>query len=252
MDTAADTARTGAALPELDLYRIGGIAGIAAGVLAIVANALHPRPAPSDLGDTEELLDMVAGYSLWRLDHLAIIVTLALAIVAFVGVSRSITDLPAAAWARVALASALVMGAVGAVSFAIDGFVLAGVADDWASASGSGQALSLERAETLGYVDTALFSVTIVGLFGVTQLLYGIAVWQSSAYPRWIGATAVAGGVAGLIAGVWMWLSGDVGVGNFFVFFTITSVLLAVALLAASVYLLRKSRGAPDLATLQP
>jgi hypothetical protein len=139
---------------------------------------------------------------------------------------------------------------VAAVSFSIDGFVLGGVAEDWANATGPQKAALLERAETLEFVDRAFFSVAIVGLFGVTQLLYGFALSLSTSYPKWIGATAIGGGVAGLISGTWMWLSGDIGVGNFLVFFTITSVALGVALLAASVLLLRRSRGEPDLATL--
>lgn len=251
MDTAVDPTQTRPTIPELDLYRIGGIAGIAAGILAVVANALHPRLAPSDLGETEEFLDMVADYSLWRLDHLAIIVTLALAVVAAVAIARSITDLPAAAWARVALASALVTGAVAAVSFAIDGFVLAGVAEDWADASGARRALMVERAETLEYVDGALFSVAIVGLFGVTQILYGLALRQSRVYPNWFGVTALVAGAVGLVSGAWVWLSGELGTGNFLVLFTITSVLFAVWVLASSLHLLRISRGPGDLEALR-
>jgi hypothetical protein len=251
MDTAVDTAGAPPAIPELDLFRIGGMAGIAGGILAIVANALHPRLSSGDLDDTEEFLEMVADYSLWRLDHLAIIVSLALGIVAAVALARSITDLPAAAWAELALPVTLVTGGVAAAAFAIDGFVMAGVAEDWADATGAGRAVMLERAETLEYVDIALFSVTIIGLFGVAQLLFGLAFWQSAYYPNWIGSTALVAGVVGLASGAWMWMSGEIGVGNFLILFSITSVLFAVWLLAGSVLLLRRSR-APDLATLQP
>jgi hypothetical protein len=252
IDTAAEPTRTRSALPELDLYRIGGIAGIAGGILGVVANALHPRQSPSDLGDTESFLDMAAGYSLWRLDHLAVIFALALGVVAFVALARSITDLPAAAWARVALALGLVTGGVAAVSFAFDGFVLGGIAEDWASASGSARAQLLERARTLEYVDLGLLSVAVVGVFGVTQTLFGLALYQSVSYPNWIGATALFAGVVGLISGSWMWFSGGLDAGNFLVLFTTSSVLLTVWLLAGSVLLLRRARGAPDVATLKP
>jgi hypothetical protein len=251
MATTVETPRATSTIPELDLYRIGGISGIAAGSLAVIANALHPRMAPSDLGNTEKLLEMVSGYSLWRIDHLAIVFVVALALIAAVGLTRSITDLPAASWARVALASTVVTSAVAAVSFSMDGFVLAEVAQDWAQASGAEQAAILERARTVQYFDGALFAVTIIGAFGVTQLLTGLALWQSSLYPKWIGATALFSGVVGLVSGSWMWMSGEIGVGNFLVLFTITSVLFAVWLLAASFRLLRRSQGAPDLTTLQ-
>jgi hypothetical protein len=41
-----------------------------------------------------------------------------------------------------------------------------------------------------------------------------------------------------------MWLSGELGVGNFLVFFTLTSVLFAVWVFAGSLLLWRRGRGA--------
>lgn len=250
MDTTLDTAPSPSRLPELDLYRIGGVAGIVAGVLAIVANALHPRLGPGDLGDNEAFLEMVAGSSLWRIDHLAIIVTVLVGLLAFVGLSRSITDFPAASWARVGLASALATGAVAAVSFSIDGMVMAGVADDWANATGEGRAAVLERMATIEYFDIALFALAIIGLFGATQVLYGLALWQSELYPNWVGAVALVAGIVGFLSGAWMWLSGEIGVGNFLILFTLTSGLFAVWLLGASLRLLRLAQATPDTATL--
>ena len=132
MDTAVEVARTPSVVPDDHLHRIAGIAGILAGALAILANLLHPRFG--DLNDTEAVLDGIADYPLWRIDHLAIVLSVALGVAALAGVSRSMTELPAAAWARVALTSALVMGAVTVASFALDGFALAGVAEDWSGA----------------------------------------------------------------------------------------------------------------------
>ena len=218
---------------------------MATAVLAIVANALHPRLGPGDLGDDEAFLEMVAGSAIWRIDHLAIIVSVLLGLVAFVALARSITDLPAASWARVALGSALATGAVAAVSFSIDGFVLAGVAEDWTNATGDGRAAILERMAIIDYIDVALFALATMGLFGATQLLFGIAAWQSALYPNWIGGTAIVAGVTGFLSGAWMWLSGGLGVGNFLILFTITSALLAVWLLGASLRLLRLGQVQP-------
>jgi hypothetical protein len=244
MAAAADPIRTHSTTGDRDLYRIGGIAGISGGILGVVANALHPRPGTSDLSRTEEILDMAAGYSLWRLDHLLILVALMLGVVAVVALARSVAETPAAGWARVAFAATLVTGAAAALAFSVDGFVLGGVAEDWAAARGVGRALMLERAETLQYVDRAFFSVATIGLFGVTQLLFGLVLWRSGTYPPWIGTAALAGGVAGLISGVWMWLSGELGLGNFLVLFSITSVLFAVWVFGASLLLLQRSREA--------
>jgi hypothetical protein len=249
MTTAVESVPTRAATGEHELYRIGGIAGVTGGILAVIANAAHPRLGPSDLGRTRELLDLVEGYGLWRLDHLVILVALSLGVLAAVALARSLSDPVANPWARLALAATLVTGAVAAVSFSIDGFVLAGLAEEWAQARGVGRALILERAETLQYVDVAFFSVATVGLFGLSQTLFGLAFWRSGAYPRWIGTAALAGGGAGLISGAWMWLSGELGLGNFLVFFTMTSVLFALWLFAGSLVLLRRSR---EMATAQP
>ena len=247
MDTAVGSVRTEVPA-DLDLYRIGGIAGVAGGILAVVANALHPRPGPGDLGDTRELLGMVERTALWRVDHLAILVALTLGVIAAVALARSMTN----PWSRLALAVTLVAGAVGALSFSIDGFVLAGVAEDWAAARGLRRALMLERAETLQYVDQAFFSVATVGLFGLAQELFGLAFWRSVAYPRWIGGAALAGGAAGLIAGVWMWLSGELGLGNFLIFFSISSVMFAVWVFAGSLQLLRMGGGSSGASTVAP
>jgi hypothetical protein len=151
----------------------------------------------------------------------------------------------------VALAAAIASGGIAAVSFAVDGFVLAEVAEDWAAAASADRGPVLERMQTIEYVDTALFSATIITLFGATQLFYGIALWASETYSRLVGGIALAGGAAGLVSGMWVALSGEIGIGNFLILFSISSVLLAVWLLAASVALLQRSRGPSSLSELQ-
>lgn len=229
---------------ERELYRIGGIAGIASGVVAILGNALHPRSGAGDLGDLEAQLQMIADFSLWKIDHLLIVLALVLGLPAFVALARSLWDGPSGVWARFALPTAFATGAVALVAFSIDGFVLGEVAEDWAS-SGASDAALLERASTLRYLDLGLFSVAIIGLFGVTQVLYGLALQRSAAYPGWVGTVALMGGVAGLASGVWMWMAGGLETGNFLVLFTISSVLLAVWLLYASVLLVRRAAATP-------
>src|SRR5688500_12476322 len=112
------------------LYRIGGLAGLTSGILGIVANALHPRPVPANLGNNEKFLELVSGYELWRIDHLVIVFAVILGLAAFVALARSLSFTPAAAWARIALAASIATGAVAVVSFSIDGSVLAAAADE--------------------------------------------------------------------------------------------------------------------------
>lgn len=224
------------------LYRIGGIAGLTSGILGIVANALHPRPEPANLGNNEKFLELVSGYELWRIDHLMIIFAVLLGLVAFVAVARSMSSTPAAAWARVALAASIASGAVAMVSFSIDGSVLSAAADEWAAASGDAQLAVLERFAAIAYIDMAVFSVAILGLFGATPIFFGAALWHSGLYARWIGATALIGGALGLMAGSWIWMVGGFNVGNFLILFTAASVLFTIWIFAASLRLLRLAK----------
>lgn len=243
MDTEAPPA-TGVIPVSHDalLYRIGGLAGIFGGALGILANALHPRPRPGDVGDLENFLDIVAGYAFWRIDHLAIIGSVVLGLIALVVLGRSMYATPGGAWARLAVPLALATGAVAAASFTIDGIVLAAVADDWAAAGAAGREAVMQRAQTVEYFDVAFFSVATLGLFGITQLVYALALRASGTYAPWLGSLALLGAAAGMASGTWMWFSGGVNVGNFLVLFTITSVALTVWLLAASLAMYRRSK----------
>lgn len=236
MDTQHDKAS------DLKLYRIGGLAGLTSGILGIAANALHPRPDPGDLGNKEKLLELVSGNELWRIDHLVIVFAVLIGLLAFVAVARSMSSTPAAAWARLALPISIASGAVAIVSFSIDGSVLSAAADEWLAASGQAQQDVVERFATIAFIDMAIFTVAILGLFGASPLLFGAALWQSSIYPRWIAATALVGGALGVASGSWIWMAGVFTVGNLLILFTASSVLFTVWTLGASFRLLRLAK----------
>jgi hypothetical protein len=246
MDTAVEAPRRRSAVGELSLLRLGGMAGIAAGVLGIIANILHPRLAPKDLGNPIKTLDMIAGYGLWKLDHLAVVVASLLALVGLIAIARSMMSSAGAPWARVALGAAIATGAVGVVSFAIDGSVMGAIAKEWAGTPGAARAEVLNRFSLANYFDAAFFSMTVFGLFGATQLLYGLAMRESKMYPAWVGPAAIVGGTIGLVSGAWMWMVG-LNIVNFLVMFTITSVVLTVWLIVASWRLLRMSESTSEV-----
>lgn len=228
---------------DLPLFRIGGIAGVSAVFVGIVANALHPRLSPRDLGDQEKVLEMVSNHALWRIDHLAIIFSILAGVVAAAAIMRSIANSPGASWGRVALVMAVVSGAAGTVSLSVDGFVVAAIADDWAAAtSAEARAVILERMAVIHYFDVGLFGPAVAGLFGLTQLLAGIALYTSALYPRWVALAACAAGLSGLASGTSIALSGETNTANFLVLFTMTSVLFAAWVLPSSLSLLRRAR----------
>lgn len=225
------------------LFRIGGIAGVTAVIVGIAANALHPRLSPGDLSDQEKVLEMVSSYALWRVDHLAIIFSVLAGVVAAAAIMRSIADSPGASWGWVALVMAVVAAAVGTVSLSVDGFVVAAIADDWAmTSSAEARAVILERMAVVHYFDVGFFGPAVAALFGLTQLLSGIALYFSALYPRWVAFAACSAGVSGLTSGTWIALSGETNTGNFLILFTVTSVLFAVWVLPASLSLLRRAR----------
>lgn len=242
MDTSMRTAES-SGRADLALFRIGGMAGIAAGVLALIANVMHPRPAASDLGDTEKFLELVSGYGLWKIDHLAILLAVILGLIAFVAVGRSLAATPAAGLGKAAIAVGITTATVAEAFFALDGFVWSSVAQDWAEAGASTRQAVLERVVLIQYLDLALFSLTIMGLFGVNQILFGMALTRSGTYPVWIGWIAILGGILGVASGSWIWTSGRLGVGNLLILFTLASVLFTVWSLAASLRLLRLASG---------
>lgn len=224
-------------------YRLCGRLGLAGGVLAVISNALHPRQGPGNLAGSrslEDFLDMVAGFGLWRLDHLLIIFSLILGIAAFIGVAHLLVEEATSDWAPLCLPLGLVAGAVGAVSFTLDGFALGELGEAWKHASGPARAEVLARAEAVVLVDAALFTIAIFGLFGVTQLVYGLAMSRSGYFPSWIATTAIAGGIVGIASGIVQWMAGELNVASFLVLFTVSSVLLSVWLIGASVLLTRR------------
>lgn len=249
MATAVEAPRRRSAVGELNLLSLGGMAGIAAGVLATVANALHPRLGPNDLGVPQKTLDLIAGYSLWKIDHLAIVISATLGLLAFVAIARSMLSSPGASWARFALGAAIATGAVSLIAFAIDGSVMAAIAKEWAGTPGAARAEVLNRYALVNYFDMAFFSVAVFGLFGVTQTLYGIAMRESKMYYGWVAPAAIVGGVIGLVSGAWMWMIGGLNVANFLILFTLTSVILGVWLIGASWKLLRMSQQSSEVVT---
>jgi hypothetical protein len=63
------------------------------------------------------------------------------------------------------------------------------------------QVAAFAAAETIRWIEIGVNSLSFT-LAGLTLLLFGIAIALSRVYPRWVGAIAIAAGVANLIRGV--------------------------------------------------
>ncbi len=221
------------------LYRAGAIAGFVGTGIGLITNAMHPR----DLFGltTEDRLQRIVDFGPWLPVHLGFVVALALGLVTFMAVYRSLIDGPSP-WVRPALAIVLVSSAVTFVSFVMDGFGLWGLATAWAEATGAAKSTIALAADAGESFENALFIGSTILFFGVSPIVGGMALWTDGTYPRWVAGVAVVAGIFGLAAGVINYLAGEVTDFGFIVLFTIASVLVTVWFLALSLLLWRRSQ----------
>jgi len=149
-------------------------------LLAIAVNLLHPV-LPSD---PEVALNLITTHPAWEAIHLGIILAVVLFVGGLVALSSSITA--GAGWAlgRPGLAVALLGATLMMVSIAIDGFATKSLADLWASGPVSGRAPPTLVGNALERVQTGLFFAAVSLFFGLTYVLYGLAVTLSMVNPE--------------------------------------------------------------------
>ena len=104
-------------------------------------------------------------------------------------------------------------------------------------------AAAFRVADALHEASIALFSMFIFAYFGVTILLYGLAVSLSDVYPKWLGWTAVVLGVGAAVLGLiqaYQGLSETVST----ILFPIVATLISLWILVMGVLLWRKTGAA--------
>jgi hypothetical protein len=171
-------------------------------VLGIVFNVLHPRGA--GVAVTDEL-GLAAGSTIWIFDHFMLVWALLFALVGLVVIGLSFEREPGRSWGRVALASALASGAVILAAVFMDGIATKAAAVQWA-ATQSPEALASGTAVAM--LVLAMFTAIMFTFFGLTPVLFGVAVLKSAEYPRWLGYLAVGAGALGLITGSIQFMNG--------------------------------------------
>ncbi|MCH8199292.1 MAG: hypothetical protein IIA54_04385 [Chloroflexi bacterium] len=228
-------------MPERTFTRIGSISAIVGAVIFMAGNMLHARS--SDIEITAEQVKAVAGSDIWVTDHLLFVLGALLMVGGLVALQRSITSEPGASWARFGYLGAIVSSGLVAVLGAIDGIASKVVHDTWAAATGSDKAMALMISEALEEIDIGLFSIVIIVFFGITFILYGLAVALSEVYPKWLGWVAVALGVGSFTLGTVQAYVGLSVLGTNFLFAGFAS-LLTVWVLVMAILMWRKTRSA--------
>jgi hypothetical protein len=175
---------------SLDL-RIGGVGAGGGGALVLVGNILHPRES-GQLDDAEALLTVAADSDIWVADHLVITAGIGLLLAGFYGLRQSISG-PGVTWAGLGWGAAIVGVATGLAFMMTEAIAVASLADDWATSSGADKVQALAAGDAIFQLSLTLAAAAALILFGVTPILYGLAILGSDDYRAalgWIGVVA--------------------------------------------------------------
>jgi hypothetical protein len=189
---------------DRSIVRWGGMAAMIGAGLGFVFNLLHPRSeaaATSTVGH----LHMVANSDIWTFDHFMLAWSLAFALIGLITIGRSLTHPVSATVARYAIPSGIVGIGIGLVTLGVDGPAMKQVADQFL-ATRSPEATG--AATAVVEIGKVLFIGTIGSLFGLTPLLFGLALLQGDEHPAGLGWLAVASGAGGLLIASVMYLAG--------------------------------------------
>jgi hypothetical protein len=200
---------------------------------------VHPRASSGSLNDILELLRIVSASDSWRVVHLASIVATLVGVMAIVVILWSMVLEGSRRWPFIALLSLVVTTPVLLLSVGLDGFAIKSVADRWADARGGDRQTLLAAATALRSVDVAVLDLVMVGQFGLTAILLGVASWTSTLYGKPLGLVAIAGGATGLACGAIQALSGRLTAFSYLVLLSASLALFTIWLTLASVVLWR-------------
>ncbi len=187
-------------MSDRPLYRIGAVSAVAGSILGMVVNALHPRTP--EIANPEALMEEVARSSIWVPDHVGIVFAVLLILGGLVAISRSVEGPTGSAFARLGLAGALVGSSVMIVQMGVDGIARYATAVDWMNAPAAEKAIAFGVGKAVHAIGAGLFSLWVIVLFGVTYILFGLAVALGEGYPRWLGWVAVVTAIGLVLVGV--------------------------------------------------
>lgn len=182
---------------ERTFLRIGGLAAIVGGVLALVGNLLHPRYDAPDV----EVYRKIANSDRYRISDVIILLALMLTVAGIVAVSRSLGSGRGGALAQYGRVAALVGGSIAVAEIGLETYGFKQAAATFATARPGDQVGSFWATNAVDHINTGLFNTWTIVFLGVAPLLLGAAALTSRARPSWIGILGVVGGAACVVVG---------------------------------------------------
>jgi hypothetical protein len=181
------------------LARVGGISAIAGVVVLFVATMLHPLDAHP--GDAPAAFAEYALDRFWVATHIGQLLGVVLIATGLVALSWRLRVGRAGVWALLACLATVLSVALAAALQAVDGIALKFMVDRWSASAEGTRAAAFEAAYGVRQIEIGMASLT-GAFFGLTVLLYGIALALSPVGPTWLGVFGALAGIATVISSV--------------------------------------------------
>jgi hypothetical protein len=147
----------------------------------------------------------------WVASHLTQLAGIALMDAALLILAQQVEATRGKAWSYVIAGSAVASLTVAAALQAVDGIALKAMVNAWAAAPPGQKEMAYHAALAVRQIEVGLASMLCL-LFGLTACLYGVTLFSTGTYPRWLSGLAVIGGALTIIAGVVMGYTGFSGI----------------------------------------
>lgn len=186
------------------LLRVGGAMTVVGALTAALGNVLHPR-STTYYDDPAAWLDHNAHSSVWFGSHVLILLGTIALVAAMVTLTRYLGGTRGDGIGQLALVNAIIGTIVMVVLLVIDGLVVAELKDVWvAHAEHSPDAVL--SGTILYYTVFNLLYVSMITLFGLAPVLYGVSMLLSGTFSRWfgwfgvvVGSTVVGGALLSMV-----------------------------------------------------
>jgi hypothetical protein len=188
--------------------KAGATCAIAGAALLCVGTYLHPMEANPN--EPVAAFTEYAADNFWVSSHLIQLAGVALLMAALLFLTTVLETRRGPGIARVAAGGAIASLALAAALQAVDGIALKNMADAWAAAPASQKGEVFHAAFAVRQIEVGLASMSILS-FGLTAMLYGVALIGARIYPTWLAALAMASGIPMIVSGVVMAYSGFSG-----------------------------------------